>query len=80
MESFFSIHKYKLWIISNWFRAKNYFNITKIFLLRLFKNMSNQTECSRLEQRSVIKFLVAEKCKPCEIYRRIYDVYTKKHV
>ena len=36
---------------------------------------ANQTECSRFEQRSVIKFLVAEKCKPCEIYRRICNVY-----
>ena len=27
--------------------------------------MANQTECFRLEQRSVIDFLVAEKCKPC---------------
>ena len=25
--------------------------------------------------RSVIKFLVGEKCKSCEIYRRMYDVY-----
>ena len=24
-----------------------------------------------LEQNSVIKFLVAEKCKPCEIYSQI---------
>ena len=35
----------------------------------------NQTDCSKLEERSVITFLVAEKCKPCEIYRRISDVY-----
>ena len=27
------------------------------------------------EKRSVIKFWVAEKCKPCEIYRRNYGVY-----
>ena len=38
---------------------------------------TNQTESSRLEQKSVIKFLVAEKCKPCEIYRRMC---TEKHV
>ena len=25
-----------------------------------------------LEQRSVIQFLLAEKCKPCEINRRMY--------
>ena len=35
----------------------------------------NKTECSWLEQRSVMKFLLAEKYKPCEIYRRMYDVY-----
>ena len=35
----------------------------------------NQTECSKLEQRSVIKFLVAEKCKPCEIYRKMCNVH-----
>ena len=29
---------------------------------------ANQTESSRVEQRSVIKFLVAEKCKSCEIH------------
>ena len=27
--------------------------------------VANQTECSRFEQRSVMKFLVAEKCKTC---------------
>ena len=34
----------------------------------------NQTECSRLEQRSVVKFLVAEKCKLGEFFRRMCDV------
>ena len=37
--------------------------------------MANQTECSRHEQRSVIKFLLAEKCKQYELYRRMCDVY-----
>ena len=32
---------------------------------------ANLTERSGLDQRSVIKVSVAEKCKPCEIYRRI---------
>ena len=36
---------------------------------------ANQTESSMLEQKSVIKFLVAEKCKPCEVYWQICDVY-----
>ena len=41
--------------------------------------MANQTECSQLEQRSAIKFLVAEKDKSSEIFRRICDVYKKAH-
>ena len=40
-----------------------------------FKMVANQTEASRLEQRTVIKFLMAQKCKPCEIYRRMHGVY-----
>ena len=30
---------------------------------------------SWLEQESLIKYLVAEKCKQCEIYERMFDVY-----
>ena len=30
--------------------------------------VANQTVCSRFEQRSVMKFLVAEKYKPCVIH------------
>ena len=37
--------------------------------------VANQRKCSRLEQRSVIKFLVAEKYKPCKIYRRMCDTF-----
>ena len=36
---------------------------------------ANQTECFMIKQRSVIKFLVAERYKPCEIYRRMCDAY-----
>ena len=39
--------------------------------------VANQTEYSRLEQQSVIKSLVVEKYKLCEIYRRICDVYSE---
>ena len=46
---------------------KNDFNLSKIFVLRLFKMVANQ--CSSLEQRSIIKFFMAKKCKLCEIYR-----------
>ena len=42
---------------------KNDFNLAEIFVLCLFKVAANQTECSRLEQRSLIKVLVTEKCK-----------------
>ena len=33
--------------------------------------VANQTACSRVEQKFVIKFLLAEKSKPCEIYPRM---------
>ena len=36
---------------------------------------ANQTEFFKLEQRSVIKFSVPEKWKPCEIYRRMCVPY-----
>ena len=35
----------------------------------------NQTECTRLEQSSAIKFLVVEEYKQCEIYGKMCDVY-----
>ena len=50
---------------------KNYFNLTKIFVLKLFKMLVNQAKSSRLEQCSVMKSLVVEKCKPCEYYWRM---------
>ena len=53
------------------FYCENYFNLVKIFVLRLFKMASNCAESSRLEHRSVIKFLVAKNCKSCDIYRRM---------
>ena len=54
---------------------KNYSNLVKIFVLKLFEMVANETDCSSLEQKSVIKFLVIGKCKPWEIYRRMCDVY-----
>ena len=41
--------------------------------------LANQTECSRLEQRFGIKFLMAGKGKTYEIYRRMYKVYGKTY-
>ena len=35
----------------------------------------SQTVCSTHKQRSVINFLVPKKCKSCEIYKKMYDVY-----
>ena len=37
--------------------------------------VTNETEYSRLEPKSIIKISVAEKYKPLEIYRRIWDMY-----
>ena len=37
--------------------------------------MSDKEACSRIEQRSVIKFLVAKGCKAVEIHRRMSTVY-----
>ena len=37
--------------------------------------MADLESRSRIEQISVIKFLVAEQCKPSEIFRRMSDVY-----
>ena len=55
--------------------GKNYFSLAKIIVLRLFEMETNQTECSRFEQRYVIKFLLTKKCKQCEIYKRKCDMY-----
>ena len=49
--------------------------LQKCFALRLFKIAANQIECSRFKQQSVIKSLVVENCKSCEIYRRMSVVY-----
>ena len=37
--------------------------------------VANQTEFSAIEQRSVIKVLVAVMSKPSEIYKKMCDVY-----
>ena len=39
----------------------------------------NQTDYTRLDQKSVTKFLLAEKCKLFEIYRK-FTMCTEKHV
>ena len=59
--------------------GENYSNLTKIFVLMLFKMVANQSYCSGLEPRSDNIFLVARKCKPGEIYRKCV-MYTKKYI
>ena len=54
--------------------SKNDFNLTKLFVLRLFNTVGNLTEFSRFELKTFIKFSVSDKCKSCEIYN-MYDVY-----
>ena len=51
--------------------------ISSNYFFRLLKKPANQTQCSRLEQKSVINFLVAENFKPCEIYKRMCIVNEK---
>ena len=40
--------------------------------------MSDKKACSKIEKRSVIKFLVAEVCKTVEIHRRMSTMYASK--
>ena len=53
--------------------------IRKKIFLKLFKMASNQTRCSRIEQRSFIKCLLSEKCKTCNLSKK-YMTCTKKNV
>ena len=39
-----------------------------------------QRQCSRLEQRSVIKIMLADKCKAYDIYRRMPDLYGELYI
>ena len=50
-------------------KKKKYFSLIKNW------GMAIQIECSRLEQISLRKSLMSEKCGSNEIYRRIYDVF-----
>ena len=54
--------------------------IAKIILISqnyLFDAIQNGGKSNTMLQRQVIKFLLAEKCKFCEIFRRICDIYGK---
>ena len=52
----FFLHKYKLCILY-W---KNYFNLTEIFVLRLFKMGSDQTECWEVQMWNLLKNIWCE--------------------
>ena len=45
-----------------------------VLVKEIFTNGLNVGFPQQIEQRSVIKFLVAEKCNLCKIYRRMCDV------
>ena len=64
-------------MVWNWFIDKQC-NLPKIFILMLFKMVANQIKWSRLKQSSVIKVLIVEEWKPCEIYWRICDKYGER--
>ena len=53
---------------------KKYFNLAKIFILKLFKSIANQIVFSKIEQRTVTEFLLTKKFKPGEIYRSKWNV------
>ena len=51
--------------------TKNYFNLAKIFLLRVFKMVANQSAQGLKKKKSVMKYLVAEKWslqENCDVY------------
>ena len=76
-QDFFLIFFWELFC--NWFWARIIL-ISQNICLKLLKMVTSKTEYSRLEQRSVLKFLQAGKCKSWEIYRRMCGICTKKHV
>ena len=46
-----------------------------VLVKRIFTNGLNMGWPLQKEQRSFFKYLLAEKCKLCEIYRRIFNGY-----
>ena len=70
---FFENFFYKRKFCSVWkqFTAKIIL-ILQCICFEVVQNVS-KSECSKLEQRFVINFLLAENCKPCGIYRRMFD-------
>ena len=54
--------------------GKNILNSLKTISFNTIQNC-DKSENFMLEQSSFINFLLVEKCKICEIYRRMYDEY-----
>ena len=50
-----------------------------VLVKKMFTNRRNMGLSLQIEQRSFIIYLLAEKCKPCEIYRRMFDVYREAY-
>ena len=67
-------HKCTLYIVWNWFIVKIIL-ISQKYLFWGYSKCWQIKQCSRLEQKSVIKSLVVEKCKLCEIYKIMGNEY-----
>ena len=57
----------------------NFFFGLFIYIYIIFKGVANQIKRSWREQRSTIKFLLAEKGKPCEIFRWKCNLYKEAY-
>ena len=62
-------------MIWNWFIVKNYFNPPKYLFWGYSKWWQIKQSAFGLKRGQLSNVLVAEKYKPCEIYRKMYDVY-----
>ena len=71
-----------------WLRSANHVKFTEKCVMwtkklilgkKKFTNGLNMGWPLQIEQRSFMKYLLAEKSKPCEIYRRMYDLYREVH-
>ena len=58
--------------------SKNYSNLPQIFVFKLLKMTANKKKKrSKLEQKSAMKFLMAENYKSCEIDKKKCDVFSE---
>ena len=77
IQNFFFLHKCINCIVWNWFIEKNF--TSQKYLFCSFSNFQNggKSEYFKLEQRSVIKLMVAEKCVK---FRKECVICMEKHV